>query len=99
MCVFSLCLSGIFLILRRTERDMVKKFYLSSCKLLVFLSDFNETECYRQIFEKYSNITFHETPSIGSRVVPRGRTEARTDGEAHRHDASNSRFLQFCEDA
>jgi len=76
-----------------------KSFTCLHVKYSLFLSDFNETECYRQIFEKYSNITFHETPSIGSRVVPRGRTEARTDGEAHRHDASNSRFLQFCEDA
>jgi hypothetical protein len=29
----------------------------------------------RQIFEKYSNIKFHENPSSGSRVVPRGRTD------------------------
>jgi len=30
----------------------------------------------RQIFEKYSNINFHENPSSGSRVVPSG---GRTD--------------------
>ena len=29
----------------------------------------------RQIFEKYSNINFHENPSGGSRVVPCGRTD------------------------
>ena len=29
----------------------------------------------RQIFEKYSNIKFHENPFIGSRVVPCGRTD------------------------
>jgi hypothetical protein len=29
----------------------------------------------RQIFEKYSNIKFHENPSSGSRVVPSGRTD------------------------
>jgi hypothetical protein len=28
-------------------------------------------EFYRQIFEKCSNIKFHENPSSGSRVVPR----------------------------
>ena len=28
----------------------------------------------RQIFEKSSSIKFHENPSIGSRVFPRGRT-------------------------
>jgi len=32
----------------------------------------------RQIFEKYSNIKFHENSSSGSRVVPRGRTDRRT---------------------
>jgi hypothetical protein len=29
----------------------------------------------RQIFEKYSNIKFHENPSSGCRVVPRGQTD------------------------
>jgi hypothetical protein len=33
----------------------------------------------RQIFEKYSNIKFHETPSIGSQVVSRGRTDGQAD--------------------
>jgi len=32
-----------------------------------------------QIFEKYSNSKFHETPPIGSRAVPRGRSEERRD--------------------
>jgi hypothetical protein len=31
------------------------------------------------IFEKYSNIKFHENPSIGSRVIPCGQTEGHTD--------------------
>ena len=29
----------------------------------------------KQIFDKYSNFKFHENPSSGSRVVPRGRTD------------------------
>jgi hypothetical protein len=34
----------------------------------------------RQIFEKYSNIKFHENPSSGSRVVPCGQMDGgRTD--------------------
>ena len=33
----------------------------------------------RRIFEKYSNIKFHENPSSGLRVVPCGRTDGRTD--------------------
>jgi hypothetical protein len=33
-------------------------------------------EISRQIFEKYSNITFHENPTSGCRVVPAdGRTD------------------------
>jgi hypothetical protein len=33
----------------------------------------------RQIFEKYSNIEFHENPSNGIQVVPCGRTDRRHD--------------------
>jgi len=36
-------------------------------------------ELSRQIFETPSNIKFHENPSSGSRVVPRKRTDRRTD--------------------
>jgi hypothetical protein len=43
-------------------------------------------EYYQYMFEKYSNIKFHENPSCGSRVAPRGRT-----------DEASSRFSQLCE--
>jgi len=33
----------------------------------------------QQIFEKFSNIMFHEYPLIGNRVVPCGQREGRTD--------------------
>jgi len=33
----------------------------------------------QHIFEKYSNIKFHEYPCSGSRVVPCGETDGRTD--------------------
>ena len=33
----------------------------------------------QQIFQKFSNIEFHENPSSGSRVVPCGRTEGQGD--------------------
>jgi len=33
-CFFTLNLPGTFLILRRNERDMIKNFYLSLCKVL-----------------------------------------------------------------
>ena len=45
MCVssFSTVFSEIFFILRRTERDMIEIMCWSSLKILVFVSDFNET--------------------------------------------------------
>jgi len=33
----------------------------------------------RQIFEKYSNIKYHEYPSLGIRIVSCGQTDTRTD--------------------
>ena len=52
-------------------------------------------ELCRQFFEKYSNNTFLENLSSGSRVVPCGGTNGRTAG----HDEANSRFSQFYERA
>jgi len=53
-----------------------------SCQILT------KFEFSRQIFYRCSNIKFHENPSSGSRVVPRGQTAG--------HDEANSRFSQFC---
>jgi len=36
-------------------------------------------EISRHILEKSANIKFHENPSNGNRVVPRGRKNRRTD--------------------
>ena len=49
------------------------------------------------IFEKYSNIKFHENPASGSRVVPCGLTVGRMDRLTHRHHEPNNRFSQLCE--
>ena len=38
-----------------------------------------KTEHFHQIFEKYSNIKFHENPSGGRQVVPCGRRDGQTD--------------------
>jgi hypothetical protein len=46
----------------------------------------------RQIFQKFSDIKFHENPSSGSRVVSM-RTNWRTDGWTDRHDEANSLFF------
>jgi hypothetical protein len=48
-------------------------------KHLLFLSDFMKFEFSRQIFEKYSNIKFHENPSNENRAFPCGRTDGQTD--------------------
>jgi len=47
----------------------------------------NNLEFSRQIFQKYSNIEFRETPSSGGRDVPCGQRD--------RYDEGNSRFLKF----
>jgi hypothetical protein len=52
-------------------------------KYPLLLSDFNETWIYKEIFEKYSSIKFHENPTSGSRVVAYGRTDGRTDGRTN----------------
>jgi hypothetical protein len=47
----------------------------SFCKLHVILQMLTKLEFSRQIFEKYSDFKFHENPSCGNRIVPRGRTD------------------------
>ena len=42
----------------------------------------------RRIFEKYSNIKFHENPSNGRRAVP--------CGQIYTHDSDNRPFTQLC---
>jgi hypothetical protein len=61
---------------------------LYSCHILMKL------EFSRQIFEKCSNIKFHENPSSGSRFVSCGMTSG-TD----RQNEAKCRFSQFCESA
>jgi hypothetical protein len=70
-------LSETFLILRRSERDVIKNVHRSSCKVPIHFScqiliNLNFLDGF--FAEKYSNIKFHENPSIGSRVVPCGQT-------------------------
>jgi len=68
---FSLRLSTIFLVIRRTERNMIKDAYWSSCKMSVILVEFS-----RHIFEKYSN--FMKIPPVGAELFYADR---RTDGQ------------------
>jgi hypothetical protein len=67
MFLFSLQLFyETFLILKRNERDMIKNVYSSSCSCPILM----EIEFSRQIFEKYTDIKFHENPSSWSRDLP-----------------------------
>ena len=73
-------LSQIFVILRRTERDMFKNDYWSTWKVSTILVRFKWSFNFLRrffFFEKYSNTKFHENPSSGSRVVPCGQTVGR----------------------
>ena len=67
MCFDFLCafFSETFLILRRTERDMIKNVYFLHAKYPLFLFILMRPEFCRQILEKYSNVKFNENPSKG----------------------------------
>jgi hypothetical protein len=62
-------LSGICLIVRRTERDIIINSQNSSCKITVSCQILINVEYFCQILEKYLNITFDDNPSIVGRVV------------------------------
>jgi len=51
-----------------------------------------ELEFSRQILERYSNIKFHENPSVGAMLFPCGRTAGLTEGHGE-----GTNFLQSCE--
>ena len=59
-------------------------------KRLLFIQILMKLEFSRLIFKKCSNIKFHENPSIGSGVVPCGRTDG--------HNEANSRFHKFAKE-
>jgi len=57
----------------------------------------------RNFRKKHSNIKFHENPSSGSRALPCGRSDVRTEGQMDRgtdegkREEYNGRFSQFCD--
>ena len=90
MCVLKLplllLLSLIFLVLRRNGRDMSQKCVFVIMKTSLYSRPIlMKIEFSRQIFEKSSNVKFHENPSSESRVVLRGQTD--------RHDGANNRLF------
>ena len=52
-------------------------------------------ELYRQIFAKYTNITFHEDPFSGNRDFTCGRTDGRTDRRKTDMTELTVAFLNF----
>jgi hypothetical protein len=76
----------------RYDQNCAAVFILSTCYSCQILMNL---EFSWQIFEKYSNVNFHENPISGSRVVPSGLADRQTD----RHNEASSRFSQFCERA
>jgi hypothetical protein len=66
-------LSAKFLVLRTIQQDIITQIFMQStryaCQILVKL------ELSRQIFEKFSNIIFHENPSCS--CIRRGPDEER----------------------
>jgi hypothetical protein len=59
-----------------------------------FLSDFNETWIFRQIFENTQISNFMGIRPVGGVVF---YADGETDGRTDRHDEADSRFSQFCE--
>jgi hypothetical protein len=87
-------LSETFLVPRRKGfyHKITLVFMLStrhSCQILMKL------EFPRQIFEKYTNIKLHETPSVGSRVVLCGWTERQTDRQTERQTDMTKLMVAF----
>jgi hypothetical protein len=65
-----------FRVLRIIQWDTVINVKMSSCKeLVIFCCILTKLEFSQQIFEKVSNIKFHQNPSSASRNVACGRTD------------------------
>jgi hypothetical protein len=79
--IFSTILSEIFLIVRRTERDININVYRSSCKIPVTFSHFNGTCTFSTGFEEFQISNYIKILPVEVEF----HTGARTDGQTGRH--------------
>jgi hypothetical protein len=86
-------LSETFLILRITERDIIKMYIDLHVQSSLFLYCFNETWIFSTDFQTNTQI------SNFMKIRPMGAELFHTDRLTNGHDEANSRFLQFCERA
>jgi hypothetical protein len=71
-----------FLILSRIDRDMIRYVNWSSCNIPLMLNQiWMKHECFGHILEKCWNITFNANQSRGSRVVPCGQEDGRSNAQ------------------
>jgi hypothetical protein len=77
--IFSTNFSEPFLILRKTERDIVKYVYWSSCSAPVILVGLQRKMNFLTYFREIL-IEFNKNQSSGSCVVPCGWADERIDG-------------------
>jgi hypothetical protein len=68
-------------------------------KYPLFFQIFMKLEFSLKIFEKYSNVKFHENPPIGSRVVPCGPTDRHEEDFRYFAKAPEKRFVNIHYDA
>jgi hypothetical protein len=93
-CVFRFSLqilSEIFFILRRTERDMIKNVYWSSCKVLFIFVRLQWNLNFLEGFSKNTQI------SNFMKIRPVRAEWFHADRRTDRHDKTSSRFSPFCE--